>query len=131
MMGFIDVQRSQGHAVESVCRVLREQGCQIAARTYRSWKQAGRPIAARMVSDALVVDAVRQVAWVVDPDGVRKLTPEGLYGRRKMTAHLRRTCVPDASAGAVEGHDGAGPGRGAPGQGHPDHDPGQGRRAGR
>jgi len=50
MMGFIDVQRSEGHAVESVCRVLREQGCQVAARTYRSWNQAGRPVAARSVS---------------------------------------------------------------------------------
>ncbi len=28
MMGFIDTRRAQGHAVESVCRVLREQGCQ-------------------------------------------------------------------------------------------------------
>jgi hypothetical protein len=37
MMGFIDAQRSHGHAVESICRVLREQGCQVAARTYRSW----------------------------------------------------------------------------------------------
>jgi hypothetical protein len=33
MMGFIDTMRSEGHAVLSICRVLREQGCQIAART--------------------------------------------------------------------------------------------------
>jgi putative transposase len=99
MMGFIDAQRSHGHAVESICRVLRQQGCQIAARTYRSWKQTGRPVAARTVSDALVVDAVRQVAWAT---GVRRLTPEGLYGRRKMTAYLRRTLVPAASAGSVD-----------------------------
>ena len=38
MMGFIDTMRSEGHAVESICRVLREQGCQIAARTYRAWR---------------------------------------------------------------------------------------------
>ena len=31
----------------------------------------------------------------------RKFTPEGLYGRRKMTA-LRRTGMPDASWGAVD-----------------------------
>ena len=31
MMGFIDTMRSEGHAVESICRVLREQGCQITA----------------------------------------------------------------------------------------------------
>ena len=67
-------------------------GCQVAARTYRSWKQAGRVVAARTVSDAHVVNAVRNIAWTtkVDPDGVvdRKLSPEGLYGRRKMTAYL-------------------------------------------
>ena len=80
-MGFIDTMRSQGHAVESICRVLREQGCQIATRTHRSWKRAGRVVAARTVSDAQVVDAVRDIAWTtkVDSDGVlvRKLAPEG------------------------------------------------------
>jgi len=36
MMGFfIDTMRSEGHTVESICRVLRERGLQIAARTYR------------------------------------------------------------------------------------------------
>ena len=102
MMGFIDAQRSHGHAVESICRVLREQGCQVAARTYRSWKQTGRPVAARTVSDALVVDAVREVAWATGVDGRRTLTPEGLYGRRKMTAYLRRSAMPEASAGSVD-----------------------------
>jgi putative transposase len=106
MMGFIDTLRSQGHAVESVCRVLREQGCQIAARTYRSWHRVGRVVAARTVTDALVVDAVRDIAWTtkVDSNGVlvRKLSPEGLYGRRKMTAYLRRTAMPGASFGAVD-----------------------------
>jgi hypothetical protein len=98
--------RSQGHAVESICRVLREQGCQVAARTYRSWKRAGRVVAARTVSDARVLDAVRDIAWTtkVNGDGVlvRGLAPEGLYGRRKMTAHLRRTVLPKASAGSVD-----------------------------
>ena len=63
--------RAQGHAVESICRVLREQGCQIAARTYRSWKRANRPVAARTISDAQVVDAVRELAWTgsIDRDG--------------------------------------------------------------
>ncbi len=101
-MGFIDTMRAEGHAVESICRVLREQGCQIAVRTYRSWKRAGRYVAARPVSDAHVsdahvVDAVRDIAWTtkVDSDGVvvRKLSPEGLYGRRKMTTYLRRTAM--------------------------------------
>jgi putative transposase len=105
-LAFIDTMRSQGHAVESICRVLREQGCQIAARTYRAWRRPGRVVAARTVSDARVVDAVRDIAWTtkVNGDGVlvRKLTPEGLYGRRKMTAYLRRTVWPEASAGAVD-----------------------------
>ena len=61
-MGFIDTMRSEDHAVESICRVLREQGCQIAARTYRSWKRAGRVIATRTITDAHVIDAVREVA---------------------------------------------------------------------
>ncbi len=60
-MGFIDTLCSEGHAVESICRVLREQGCQVAARTYRSWRRQ-RP-AARTVSDAQVVNEVRDLAW--------------------------------------------------------------------
>jgi len=69
MMGFIDQMRAHGFAVESICRVLREQGCQVAARTYRAWK-AGR-VAARTVSDARVVDVVRELVWQTDrgPDG--------------------------------------------------------------
>jgi len=42
MMGFIDQMRAEGFAVESICRVLREQGCQVAARTLsprRVWRQ--------------------------------------------------------------------------------------------
>jgi len=101
-MAFIDTMRAQGHAVESVRRVLREQGCQVAARTYRSWKRSGRRVAARTVTDARVVDAVRDVAWATGSDGRRKLTPEGLYGRRKMTAHLRRSVMPQATAGSVD-----------------------------
>lgn len=101
-MGFIDTLRAEGHAVESICRVLREQGCQIAARTYRSWKQPDRVIAARMLTDAHVANAVRDIAWSIDERGRRRLTPEGLYGRRKMTALLRRTTMPEVSAGAVD-----------------------------
>ena len=105
IMGFIDQMRAQGHAVESILRVLQQQGVKIAARTYRAWKQ-GR-ISARTVTDAVVVDAVRDAAWrdEIDPaTGIvrRKMTPEGLYGRRKMTALIRRTALPDASWGAVD-----------------------------
>lgn len=100
-MGFIDTMRAQGHAVESICRVLREQGCQVAARTYRCWKQPDRAVAERTITDAIVTDHVRDLAWRVDEQGRRRLTPEGLYGRRKMTALVRRS-LPEASAGSVD-----------------------------
>ena len=78
-MGFIDTMRAEGHAVESICRVLREQGCQVAARTYRAWRT--RPPAPRTVSDAQVVDAVRSLAWTVgveaDADSPRKACTGG------------------------------------------------------
>ena len=79
-MAFIDDMRAQGHAVESTCRVLTEHGCPVAARTYRSWRVAGRAVAARTVSDAVVVDALLAT----------RNAPEALYGRRKMTHLLRR-----------------------------------------
>jgi putative transposase len=100
-MGFIDTMRSEGHAVESVCSVLSDQGCRIAARTYRSWRRAHERVAQRTISDARIVDAVRNVAWAEDQHGRRRLTPEGLYGRRKMTALIRRTKV-EATAGSVD-----------------------------
>ncbi|GAB3263583.1 hypothetical protein GCM10027425_28100 [Alteromonas gracilis] len=98
---FIDELRSEGHAVESICRALREQGCQVAARTYRDWSRAGRPVAVRTISDAQVIDHVRDLAWRIDHEGVRRMTPEGLYGRRKVTALVRRT-RPDTSPGSVD-----------------------------
>jgi len=104
-MGFIDQMRALGHAVESIIRVLRQEGVKVAARTYRAWRQ-GR-VSARTVTDALVVDAVRDAAWRDEADPAtgqmrRKMTPEGLYGRRKMTALIRRTALPDASWGAID-----------------------------
>lgn len=93
--------RAEGFAVESVCRILCEQGCQVAARTYREWSQPDRQVAARTHTDALVEDKVRDLAFKVDEQGRRRLTPEGLYGRRKMTALVRRS-LPDASRGAVD-----------------------------
>jgi transposase InsO family protein len=101
-MGFIETMRAEGFAVESICRVLREQGCQVAARTYRSWAQPGRVVAARTISDAAVQDRVRALAFTPDRADGDKLTPEGLYGRRKMTALVRRSGLSQASAGAVD-----------------------------
>jgi transposase InsO family protein len=60
--------------------VLREQGVQVAARTYRAWR-TGRAPSARTVSDAVLTDALLAT----------QNTPEGLYGRKKMTHHLRRS----------------------------------------
>ena len=100
IIGFINSLHTNGFAVESICRVLREQGVAIAARTYRAWK-ARRP-AARTVSDARVVDAVRSVVWKVNDDGRRTMTPEGLCGRVKMRAHLDRTVLPGVSPGALD-----------------------------
>jgi len=70
--------RARNLRVESVCRVLTEHGVQVAPRTYRSWKSS-MP-SARTVSDAHLTDALRATVG----------TPEGMYGRRKMTAYLRR-----------------------------------------
>ena len=78
IMGFIDQMRAKGHAVESICRVLRQEGCQIAARTYRAWRR--RSASARDTSDAVLLNVLHDLVG----------TPEGLYGRRKMTAWLRR-----------------------------------------
>lgn len=59
-------------------------------------------MAPRTVSDAQVLDAVRDIVWRVNDAGIRVMTPEGLYGRRKMTSWVRQTVLPDASAGAVD-----------------------------
>ena len=70
--------RTSGYRVESICAVLCEQGVQVAGRTYRNWK-AAQP-SARTIADAHLTDALLGTIG----------TPEGMYGRRKMTAHLRR-----------------------------------------
>jgi putative transposase len=63
------------------------------------------PTAEAGLTDAVVMDRVRDLAWTVDAEGglagVRRLTPEGLYGRRKMTKLVQRS-LPDATRGAVD-----------------------------
>lgn len=93
--------RTEGHAVESTCRVLREQGWRVAARTYRTWKSPTRVIAARTHSDAMVIDAIHAVCTTTGPDGHVKARPESLYGRGKMTALLRRPGQPDVAGCTV------------------------------
>jgi hypothetical protein len=52
------------------------------------------------------LDAVREAAWTTVTDQAgrkrRKLTPEGLYGRWKMTGLIRRTRIAGASQGAID-----------------------------
>ena len=95
--------RAEGYAVESILRVLRQQGLEIAARTYRAWKRPAR-IASRTVTDALVEDKIRELAWKFNPvTGQVQMTPEGLYGRRKWLAVIRRQeGLVGASRGAVD-----------------------------
>ncbi|GAA1216368.1 hypothetical protein GCM10009655_14580 [Rhodoglobus aureus] len=77
--------RADGHGIESICTVLREQGVQVAPRSYRAWRK--RPPAARTIDDATVVHVLRGL-HMRDQKGRQK--PEVLYGRRKMTAWMRR-----------------------------------------
>ena len=129
-MGFIDTMRAEGHAVESICRVLREQGCQVAARTYRSWKQPDRAVADRTVTDAIVIDTSengldrrRAGPAPVDPGGPVWAAQDDRPGP---PVDARG---PRGQRGSGDAH--PGPERDPPGQGNPDHDPGQGREAGR
>jgi hypothetical protein len=67
IVAFIDEQPAKGRAVESICRVLRSQGVQIAARRYRAMKR--RVPSARDCADA-----------VIDPLLATAGTPEGMTG---------------------------------------------------
>ena len=50
-----------------------------------------------------MADKVRDLAWTTTRQAQRQMTPEGLYGRRKMTALVRRQPgFGDASAGSVD-----------------------------
>lgn len=95
--------RNEGHAVESILRVLRQQGLAIAGRTCRAWKSPVR-IAARTVTDALVEDKIRDLAWTFNQaTGQIQMTPEGLYGRRKWVARIRRESgLTGTSRGALD-----------------------------
>lgn len=86
----MDAQREQGHAVESICKVLTDLGAPIAARTYRAAKatRSPSPTAVRL---AYLMNEIHSRAFVLDQvTGARRLRPESLYGRRKMTALLAR-----------------------------------------
>jgi hypothetical protein len=91
-MDFIRSQQRAGRSVESVCRVLREQGVQVAARTYRASRAGVAAVSGQSLAMAYLMNAVYSLAFVWDgATGRFRLRPEGLYGRRKMTALLART----------------------------------------
>ena len=94
---FVDEQRAIGRGVDSICRVLREQGLTVAPRTYRSWKT--NPPAARAFSDATVVDKLRGLKTGGPKGGP---LPEVLFGRRKMTAWLDRSGFESISKHTVD-----------------------------
>ena len=97
----IEELRGQGFAVESICQILSAEGLKIAARTYRARARSNQQVASRTITDAAVEGHIRQRAFTTDRHGNTKLAPEGLYGRRKMTALTRRS-IPGASRGAVD-----------------------------
>ena len=88
IVAFVDEMRSEGHAVESVCRVLREQGCQVAARTYRAWASPRRPVAARTISDAAVIDQVRAMRAELNIPWSATLEPNVIGGDAAMLERL-------------------------------------------
>jgi transposase-like protein len=127
--GFIDQLRAGGHAVEPIGGVLREQGVQVAARTYRSWR-AGQ-IAPRTVTDAMVEDAIRDEAWDVTGPG-QDPASQADPGRALRAAEDGRVDPPHEDRRHVSWRCGPGDARtraggGAPGQEYPHRDPRQGR----
>jgi transposase InsO family protein len=78
--------RGRGFRVESICRVLRDYGVRIAARTYRGIKYRGPSL--RDVADAQVIEQMKIIRDV--PNQVGTVPRERFYGRRKMTRLLVR-----------------------------------------
>ena len=92
---FIDHQRAAGRSVESVCEVLTSVGIQAAARSYRRARAAGAVLAGQVLALAYLANAIHALAFRYESaTGAFRLTPAGLYGRRKMTALLRRRLRP-------------------------------------
>ena len=71
---FIDTLVGDGFAFKSVCAILTTEGCQVAARTYRSWKQNGRHVADRVRDDGSssthcwTPGAPRRALWAAEDD---------------------------------------------------------------
>ena len=102
-MDFIRSQEAMGRSVESVCRVLREQGLQVAVRTYRAHRAGYAGLSAGLVAMAYLMNTIHALAYRWDvASGSFRLRPEGLYGRRKMTALLARLGQPVDLDGVVQ-----------------------------
>ena len=80
-----------------ICEVLASQSPAVAPRSYRAGKK--RPPSERELSDAKVLAALRKLREL-DACGLPR--PEVLYGRRKMTAWLRRNGFAGLSHHTVE-----------------------------
>lgn len=89
--------KGNGHGVELTCSVLREQGVPVTSRSYRAWKT--RAAAERTLTDAVLLNTFKTLA-VRDEKGRQRA--EILYGRRKMTAWLRRTGFASVSKHTVD-----------------------------
>lgn len=89
--------RADGHGVEQICQVLREQGLAVSSRSYRAWRT--RPAANRTVDDAQVLMVLHRLR---ERDRKGRQRPEVLYGRRKMTAWLERNGFPGISKHTVD-----------------------------
>lgn len=89
--------RAEGHGVEPICDVLREQGVAVAPRSYRSWKK--RQPSNRTLEDAAIVAKLHQLR---ERDAKGRQKAEVLYGRRKMTVWLRRNGFPGISKHTVD-----------------------------
>ena len=62
-----------------------------AARSYRRARAAGAMLAGQVLALAYLANAIHILAFRYESaTGAFRLTPAGLYGRRKMTALLRR-----------------------------------------
>ena len=73
------------------------RACQVAPRTYRSWRT--NPVPARAVSDAAIIDRLRGLRTGGADGGP---LPETLYGRRKMTGWLAGNGFPGVSKHTVD-----------------------------
>ncbi len=93
---FIDEMRERGRWVESICEVLASQCLHVAPGSYRAVKV--RPPADRDQSDANLLTTLHALR---EPDARGLPRPEVLYGRRKMTAGLRRNGFPRLSKHTV------------------------------